>query len=233
MYLTQAQMEQPRAPGELLSWVESKGREMASTREGKTYARSRAPLPKKFCEELRPLALFAAHRYGGRSDVRLLPNLNNEGFDARITVPGEAPAFVEITYAKDGRDEALRFEVLRRDRRVNWLAPITELPPKGRQRRVIIPNDMVPKDNTVRANLNLVASRLRGKANASYGLQYTLIVVVDDYTAFNDRQGVEILDRFVKAQISSIRLDFRELVILGASGRLFLTYGLASARSNQ
>jgi len=87
--LTPAQLSKPRTPAALLEWVERKSKAFGTSQNAKAYARSRAKLPKKFWEEIRPLAHFAVRRFGHRSDVRVTPNLGNENFDAAISVSGQ------------------------------------------------------------------------------------------------------------------------------------------------
>lgn len=62
-------MERPRCPSELFAWVMGKCTELGATPEAKTFARSGAPLPKKFYEEVYPLAFFAEREFAGRDDV--------------------------------------------------------------------------------------------------------------------------------------------------------------------
>ena len=225
--LTHTQLSKPRTPVALLEWVERKSKAFGASQKAKAYARSRTQLPKKFWEEIRPLAHFAVRRFGHRSDVRITPNLGNENFDATISVPGQEPRFVEVTYAKDGYDEALRLEVLARDGSVNALAPITTFRRKGAKRHVSVANEAVNHAEVLQRHLSLVKKRLEKKASGSYGLGHTLLLVVDDYIPFRTSPDVEALEDMIRSNVSRLCLDFRELVILGASGQLFLPYTLS------
>jgi len=228
--LTRAQMTRPRTPAGLFGWVEAKSRRLGSTRTAKAYARSNV-LAKKFYEEIRPMALYALRRYGSRSDVRITPNLTNDNFDAVVAVPGEAPAYLEITYAKD-YDDALRLEVLAKEGSVNALTPRKIVREKGAKRQVSFPNEAVEHADVVQNHLSLVEARLEGKANKSYGRRHCLIVVVDDYISIRTSQDTKALERVVTKKIRSQSLDFREIVAVGASGALFLPYSVDALRSN-
>lgn len=230
--LSRSQIQRPRTPAALLSWVETKGAKLGSSRRAKAYARSGRELPKKYFEEIRPLALFAKRRYGDRSDVRITPNLDNDNFDAVVSIPGEEDGYIEITYAKDGYDESLRLDVLTKEGSVNWLAPITITRQKGGARQITVANEMVDHKDVVRRNLSLVEDRLRGKANVVYGKRHTLIVVVDDYIPFRDSCDVVALEKLVRRKLRVLPLDFREMIILGSSGRLMLPYANSTQRSN-
>jgi hypothetical protein len=103
----------PRRVAEFISWVKQKTEDFGASLEAKTYARSGAPLPKKFYDEIYPLALFVRHELLDTPDATVTPNLNNDNFDATISFSGSGGVlYVEITCAKDGYDESRRMEIL-------------------------------------------------------------------------------------------------------------------------
>lgn len=223
-FLTHADLKKERTPAELLTWVNDKCRELGETPEAKEFARSGNRLAKKFYDEVRPLALFAWREFGDRSDVKVKPNLDNDNFDGTISFGGHLQLSIEITYAKDGYKDSLRMEVLTQEGHVNLLAPINVVGARhSPNRRVEIPNVAVRHDVTVAKHLADVASCLAGKANVSYGPQHVLVVVVDDYILFRDNRDIQTLERLVACLLLSLSLDFGRLVILGASGELFIS----------
>ncbi len=226
--LTQSDIEQSRTPAELLKWVNAKCEELGMTPETKKFARSGARLPKKFYDEVRPLAMFASHAFCNRPDILVKPNLNNDNFDGVITSPDNSQLFVEITCAKDGYMDALRMEVLTQEGHVNALAPITVVGTRySPNRHIEIPDEAVNHKSTVTEHLGHVEKCLRSKANVSYGSKHVLVIVVDDYISFRDARDVQTLDNLVTSQLSRLRLDFGRLVLLGASGKLILSYEVA------
>jgi hypothetical protein len=153
---------------DLLAWVNEKCEELGSTPETKKYARSGAYLPKKFYNEVRPLALFAWHEFCNHPNILVTPNLNNDNFDGVINSPDGSPLYVEITYAKDGYKDDLRMEVLTLEGHVNALTPIIVVGTRhSPNRRIDIPNEVVNHDSIVAEHLEYIKNRLKGKANVS------------------------------------------------------------------
>lgn len=219
--LRQVDMEVARTPSDLRDWVESKAEELCQTKEGRQYARSGESLPKKLWEELRPFGLFAFFRYRSRKDVRCTPNLGNENFDGRIdfddsTMPS---VYVEITYAKDGRDESLRFEVMNQTGSVNLLGAISVSGTKvAGSRRILVENEMVDHKETLEGAIKIVCERIVGKSRRTYGPNYELVVVIDDYLPFRTEEDRRILEDRARATINCADLDFGKIFLLGSSG---------------
>ena len=212
-------MQIPRNPRELCDWVESKASELCRTKEGKAYARSGAPLPKKLWEEIRPLGLFALSRYGVEG-VRCTPNLSNDNYDGTIEFsdPSLPPIHVELTYAKDGYDERLRLNVLTSEGSVNALGKITVSGTKASGQSIEVENEAVDHTEVRHAALALLKDRLAGKSNKQYGRNHVLVVVVDDYLAFRMEEDKEALMKHAQAIIPDMKLDFGAVYLVGASG---------------
>lgn len=184
--LNRKDMETPRNPRDLCTWVDTKASELAQSKETKIYARSGELLPKKLMEELRPFGLFADRRFASEG-VTCIPNLGNENFDGTITFadPGKTPLYVELTYAKDGYDERLRLGVLNEKGSVSTLGKLTVTGTKAaRNQHVEVENEGCEHDSTVLAALSIVKDRLNGKSGKKYGPRHVLVVVVEDYIAF-------------------------------------------------
>jgi hypothetical protein len=224
--LQQVDMECTRAPSALCEWVVSKASALSETDEGKRFARSGATLPKKLWEEIRPLGLFAFHRYGLGSDVKCTPNLNNESYDGRIdfddiSVPS---IYVEITYAKDGYDESLRLEVLSASGSVNRSGRISISGTKASgHRKVDVENEFVDREETRVHALEIVRERIINKSDKVYGSNHILVVVIDDYLPFRTEDDRMILVEYAKSIIDNVKLDFGEIALLGSSGNYLCT----------
>jgi len=219
-------MERSRRPSELLAWVTVKCRELGATPDAKAFARSGALLPKKFYEELRPLAIFADREFPGRDDVLIQPNLDNDNFDARITVGrGSKTIFVEITYAKDGYDESRRMEVLSREGSVSLTGPVSSSGRKGS------PNRKVHVESEARSHLvareeylAIVRKRLEDKARSRYGNDHVLVVAVDDYLPLRESSDFDYLRAAAESWFPTLGLDFGRVVLLGVAGQLFISF---------
>jgi hypothetical protein len=222
-------MTVPRRVAEFVSWVKQRTKDLGASPEAKTYARSGAPLPKKFYDEIYPLALFIKHEFLGSPDAIVTPNLNNDNFDATISLSGSGRTlYVEVTCAKDGYDESRRIEVLTREGAVNLTGPIVKT--QGRrgtpERIVEVRYEAIRHDVLLAKHLSLVEAAGRAKANRVYGPRHVLLLVVDDYLAFGEVSDHQALNKLVTQRLLSSDLDFARLVLLGVSGNLFLSYVL-------
>lgn len=224
--LQQVDMETTRTPSALCDWVDSKTSELSETNDGKPFACSGAPLPKKLWEEIRPLGLFALHRYGSRNDVKCTPNLSNENHDGKIDFDDSSipSVYVEITYAKDGYDESLRSEVLSENGSVNASGRISKSGTKASGRRKVdVENECVDHQETRGRALEIVRERIVNKSNKTYGPNHVLVVVIDDYLPFRTEDDRKILIECAKSIIDNVKLDFGEIVLLGSSGNYLRT----------
>ncbi len=222
-------MTTPRTPAHFVAWATRKAEELGATPAAKEYARSGASLPKKFYDEIYPLAMFVGRELNEVSDALVQPNLSNDNFDASIVFQGQhRKLFIEITRAKDGYDESLRDEVLAREGHVSVTGPITKV--SGRKgasnREVEVQSGMVLLDEVFAKHLALVREVVMAKARRQYGRDFILLVVVDDYLPFRRESDQSKLHELVEGTLLSPDLDFARLVILGISGKLLLSYRL-------
>jgi len=219
-------MERSRRPSELLAWVTVKCRELGATPDAKAFARSGALLPKKFYEELRPLAIFADREFPGRDDVLIQPNLDNDNFDARITVGrGSKTIFVEITYAKDGYDESRRMEVLSREGSVSLTGPVSSSGRKGSpNRKVHVESEARSRLVAREEYLAIVRKRLEDKARSRYGKDHVLVVAVDDYLPLRESSDFDYLRAAAQSWFHTLGLAFARVVLLGVAGQLFISF---------
>jgi hypothetical protein len=227
--LDAADMTAPRTPATFVAWAMQKAEELGATPEAKEYARSGAALPKKFYDEIYPLALFVRRELNDISDALVQPNLSNDNFDASVVFQNPRPKlFIEITRATDGYDESLRDEVLAREGHVSGTGPVTKV--SGRKgalnRKVEVQSGMVLVDEVFAKHLALVRDAVRAKARRQYGRHFILLVVVDDYLPFRRESDQAKLHEVVEGTLLSPDLDFGRLVILGISGKLLLPYRL-------
>ena len=227
--LDAADMKTPRSPADFIAWAMRKAEEFGATQDTRNYARSGALLPKKFYDEIYPLALFVRREFGEFPDALVSPNLSNDNFDATIVFPEpRREVFIEITLAKDGYDESLRDEVLTRQGHVSLTGAITKI--AGRRaapnRLVEVESDFVPHKEVLAKHLALVGDVVRAKAHRQYGKDFILLVVVDDYLRFCSESDQANLHEVVTSTLLSPDLDFARLVILGISGKLLISYPL-------
>lgn len=178
------------------------------------------------------MALFANEEFGTIPGTEVVPNLNNDNFDATVSFEDGSKVFIEITQAKDGYDESLRLEVLSREGAVSLTSPILRVEGKrgAQDRNVTIPLQYRAKDHrkTMAENLLLAESSIRAKMRRQYGKNFILVVVVDDYLAFREKPDHAPLDKLISQKLLLPELDFGRLVVLGRSGKILLSYNLAT-----
>ena len=212
-------MAQSRTPHELCTWVEAKATELSRTKEGRRYARSER-LPKKLMEEIRPLGLFSLYLYGDNG-VRCTPNLSSDNYDGKIEFPDTSipPHYVEITYAKDGKDERDRLQVLTEKGNVSALGKITVFKSKKFGKSINVENGGLLHSEVRERALCLVRKCLENKSNKQYGENHVLVVVVDDYLSFRTDEDKEVLMSNAKAMLTNLILKVRAVYLLGSSGK--------------
>ena len=223
------EMATPRTPDDLYAWVIRKCKELSASPEAKAYARSGATLPKKFYDELFPLATFVSREYSGRSDVVVQPSLANDNFDATIkfTGPNEGIIFVETTYAKDGYDESLRMEVLAKEGHVFLTGPISTSGRRGSAERVVtVAPEAARRSEQFAKYLDLIQARLEAKSKGQYGPHHVLLVAVDDYLPLAQDYDWPLVDQRARSWMANLALDFGRVVFVGIAGRLLLSYSL-------
>jgi hypothetical protein len=229
-FLDSTDMARSRTPQEFVEWFDRKAVQLSSTPEAKDFVRKGSPAVKKFYDELFPLRRFVDREYGSRRDVLIQPNLSNDNYDARIVICGPADRqdlFVELTYAKEGRDLSLRMEVLEREGHVFLSGPVKAIGRKGSpERYVLVEPCAVRHEDALVAYFSLIADRLRGKSNMQYGKRHVLVVAVDDYNALIQDSDWPLLESFVRSLFPGLVLDFQRLVLVGIAGRLFLSFNL-------
>jgi len=74
--LERSDMEVTRSPAQLLACVMRKCAELGASPDAKAFARSGALLPKKFYDEIYPLATYAEREFRGQDGVLVQPNLD-------------------------------------------------------------------------------------------------------------------------------------------------------------
>lgn len=223
--LDASEMSAPRPVANFVAWVKRKNVELSASPEAKSFARSGAHLPKKFKDELYPLALFIEYEFSAAPNAIVTPNLSNDNFDAAVSFgDGINTLYIEITCTCD-YDESLRLEVLTREGSVCLTGEIVKV--QGRRgmpdRIVEIQDEAI---SPLPKHLSLVKTRIRAKANRVYGKHHLLLLVVDDYLPFRTESDQRALHALITGELLSFDLDFMRLVVLGISGKLVLSYQL-------
>ncbi len=203
-----------------------------SSKETRDYALLRAGLAKKFMEEVYPLSFFVGHRYSGRSDVRVKPNLGNENYDAEIidlSVNPPSVEKIEFTQAineEKGHQEHLRMHYFLEHGHVPLLGKVKHQGTERTGLKIEVCDDFVARSEKVEEALQLVVSAAQGKAAKPYGKDTSLVIVFDDYDKLKDPEDICKLKRRVIEEILPMDLNFYKLFLLGISGRNLMEFSL-------
>jgi hypothetical protein len=94
--------------------------------------------------------------------------------------------------------------------------------------KIDVVDDEIFYNDLLIKTFSLIKDRVLKKCDKKYGKDYILVIVIDDFIcpAHDHKDGIEALTKFAEDNLISLPLDFRELCILGYSGKTFLRFPL-------
>lgn len=111
-FLTKDSMQKPRTPKDLLEWANKMIDKMRSSSEGKKALRFNRGLAKELVDELLPLGLFGTRHFKTNPEVKIIPSIGCQNYDAKVQGDEGPIDFIEVTQAHEGRNDHLRKKVL-------------------------------------------------------------------------------------------------------------------------
>jgi hypothetical protein len=78
----------------------------------------------------------------------------------------------------------------------------------------------------VQKYLELISERVLAKAVTRYGLNYVLVVAVDDYLQLREPSAADALHELATHLLPTLRLDFGRVVFVGVAGNIFQSYNI-------
>lgn len=230
-------IEKERTPKELDLWVTKKLDNIFNCPEVKENSLLRKGLYKKFYEEVYPLNLFVNVLYQERSDIRCVPNLGNDNYDAIIRDYSFSPPSkikVEFTQAldkKSGLEEHLRMKYFLEHGQVSLMGPVSGAKKTG---KINVIGGPVNINDYLAKVFRLIRSAAEAKSIKNYGLSHILIIVIDDYLRprFDSDRDRKALYEFVRDNVVILNMDFNALYILGISGKTLLSFRLLNNQVN-
>jgi len=210
------ELTKKRTPSELLSWVNWKRTQIASTEEGERTLILHKGLTKQFEEEVYPLALFGSRKYGDTDQILMQPTIG-KGYDAVVIDLGSRPtseSYIEITQSHEGENEYLRRLVLGLQ---GFAFGHSRAIKKGTRenRQVSIPPQVVTPSEVARDELKRIVDAARRKEAKDYPIDTSLIIVFDDDWFFRQVVDDTRLDIFIKENILKLDLRFSTLYLIG------------------
>jgi len=222
------ELTKSRTPAELSAWVAERCEAIAAVEETREPALLHERPFKEFYEEIYPLSLFVTHRYEGRADILVTPNLDNRPFDAVIhdhSVSPPSELMVEITSARDPQEH------LRTEHRVKYghgslWSPLTATGNK-RNRQIRIETEAVEHRELVARHCRWIKKAAEGKATRAdrYGNSHVLVITFEDLLWPSDKD-IAYIRAFVAERVLTLPLNFSALYVVGMSGRTYLPFSL-------
>jgi len=212
------ELTRKRTPSELLSWVNWKREQIASTEEGERALILHEGLMKQFEEEVYPLALFGQRKYGDTNEILMQPIIGNQGYDAAITDLRSEPAresYVEITQAHEGENDYLFRLVLSRQGITFGHSRPVKAGTKKTGLRVSIPPQVVSPSEVATKELKKIVDAAKRKTAKDCPINTSLIIVFEDDLLFRKTVDDRYLEAFVKKNISKLDLRFSMLYLIG------------------
>jgi hypothetical protein len=181
---------------------------------------------KWFHEEIYPLSVFAARRYGDRDDVLCAPKLDHSrDVDAEVCEPSRTIQ-IEITSARDPC-EHLRMEYLVQHRHVGLTGPLKARGTRRTGRQIGHVVEFEDHRESRAFHLSWIKTAAEGKAGLGrYGKSYELLIVVEDWW-FNPDDAAEV-ETFIDREVLTLPLQFGAVHLVGLTGRLFMSFSLGS-----
>jgi hypothetical protein len=227
-YVTEEEIAVERSPAELAAWVRSKFDQIAGLPGGKQAVRYRKGLCKALVEEVYPLSIWATQRFAGDKNVRLLPVIGNQTFDALVKDYGKVPpevTYVEITQAHEGEPEHLRMIMLERDQ---WAWGSAKFEKRGTKKTGIeikVRRALVSKTEVVQELVEFLRDSILRKVDKPYPAGTELVVMFEDKISV--REAVEdIVRNFYENEVVKLKLPFRRVYFVGWFKGIYLTRDL-------
>jgi hypothetical protein len=222
-----AECVEPRTPKELRDWVLAKCDLFAQIPKLRGPVLLHEGLFKWFHEEIYPLSVFAARRYGDRDDVFCAPKRDHSrDIDAEVHEPSRTIQ-IEITSARDPC-EHLRMEHLVQRHHVGLTGPLKAHGTKRTGRQIAHVVEFEDHRESRARHLGWIKTAAEGKAGLGrYGKSYELLIVVEDWWFNNDDDATEVVT-FIDREVLTLPLEFGTVHLVGLTERLFMSFPLGS-----
>lgn len=228
--LTVEDCERERTPEEFLAWIDSIAAKFRNNDKTiKTCIRSDKKLTKKFFEEMRPLGDLARHKYMRIPGVYLRPRTGDQNCDAEVIDRSSTPVKVrriEFGSAYRDRDLALRWEYLTKHGGVPMTGSVKREGTKASGGEIKVQSNCAKHEDLLEKQFRQIDELVSNKLSRTYDAATILVVVLDDYLAFDLDKDLPQLEGFLREKVvASVLAKFSGLVVIGASGQTFLEFG--------
>ena len=226
--ISREELTKKRTPSELMSWVEWKREQIASTEDGERALILHEGLAKQFKEEVYPLAIFGQRKFGNTDQILMQPIIGKR-YDAVVTDLRSnrvSQSYIEITQSHEGENDYLRRLVLSRQGFV-FYGPPNKKGTKKTGLQVSIPAKAFELGEVAEGELKRILEAARRKEAKDYPINTSLIIFFNDNLTFRQAVDDNQLDTFVKKNILSLDLRFSTLYLVGQH-KMFREFSLSN-----
>ena len=234
-YVTQEELEKPRSPAQMLSWVECCLSRVCMAEDGKNALRFRKGNLKYLVEEAYPLGIFARHYFGEVENVQVSLKIGSQPYDASIFDHREKKgkfSFIEITQAHEGEDAHLRMIALERFGYVSALGKVEKHVDKRRYLSIEVESKAMSHSAILEREVSLIKEAIRRKSSKRYPNRTALVVVFDDYIAVRSSDDIAAIQRGIQDTVQQL-CGFRWLSIVGWSTQTFIDFDISGDGAQQ
>lgn len=224
--LSLSECVKPRKPKELREWVLAKCNAFAQIPELREPVLLHEGPFKWFHEEIYPLSVFAARRYGDRDDVLCAPKRDqSRDVDAEVQEPLRTIQ-IEITSARDP-SEHLRMEYLVQHRHVGLTGPLKDKGTTRTGRQIAHVVKFEDHRESRARHLSWIKTAAEGKSGRGrYGKNYELLIAVEDW--WFDCDDTKEVVTFIEREVLTLPMEFGAVHLVGLTERLFLSFSVGS-----
>jgi hypothetical protein len=236
--ITEAEYTKERSAKELFEWMTLKYEEMSKWSADNPklkYTVLNKGLPKKFIFELIPFAYYANNYYSGNSKVMFKPCSGSEQYDG-IIIDNANKAFVEITYAVDGKISGLQDELLMKTGHSPWEHNILGVKDNKTKRKrsvndIIISEDSPPHTVIIDKIKTTVKTAISEKCKKSleqtlpYQQNKTILIGTFNNTVVRpsiNKKDWNYFVTFKQTEIDSMEHNFIKIILFGWIDRSFI-----------
>ena len=230
-YILSEEMEVPRMPSELYTWITNKIESIARQEGGTNSLRLLKNGCKELIEELFPLAIWASSQ-NDRERLIIEPKIGSQNYDA--IVKHQSPTdpnvfYIEVTQAHPGETEYLRRLHLVNE---GWSpGTFSKMVKEGTKKTGLTVKPgrvMTTSEESVLKTEKLIVEAVQKKFEKKYPFPTRLLVAFEDFivSKHNDIESKLFfaIEQMVKEEVCT----FPHIYLVGMSGKLMIEYEVKS-----
>lgn len=223
-YITKEEFQVKRTKAEFINWVNKKFEEIGKTDEGKSAVRFRKGLLQELVCEAYALSLLLPYLEDDLSTYECI--IGNQNYDILIEkdIDGFKNEKLEITEAHEGEIEHHRMILLTEKGHVSTFGGIKK---SGTKRTGMTLEEDEPTAHSLKdlfqKDIELIKNAFNKKLKKSYDENTSLLIMCRDTTFWDDDLDlITRLENFIETEICAKNDKFKEIYVLGWSGKILV-----------